>query len=114
MDNYKCIPCNNPSGKKQGGVRIFYKESQPLKTRYDLSFDECIVVELKLSRKKIFFTVIYRHPCNKADSPEFNDFLTNLERLCARIKNENPYAMLTTGDFNGNCEQWSPGGDSNK
>ena len=22
--------------------------------------------------------------------------------------------MLITGDFNGHCEQWSPGGDSNK
>ena len=36
------------------------------------------------------------------------------QRLCAKIKNKNPYAMLITGDFNGHCEQWWPGGDSNK
>ena len=44
--NYKYIPCNSPSGKKQGGVGIFYKATLPLKVRSDLSFDRCLVVEL--------------------------------------------------------------------
>ena len=114
LNGYKFISKNSPSGKKQGGVGIFYRESLPLKTREDLSFNECIVVELRFPRKKIFFTVLYRNPAHKADSPEFDMFLTNFETLCQNIKSENPHAMLFSGDFNGHCQQWWPEGDSNK
>ena len=79
----------------------------------NLAFNECIVVELKLARKKILFTVIYRNSSNKADSPEFNNFLTDFENMCSRIRNENPHTVLIAGGFNGHCRRW-PEGDSNK
>ena len=111
--NYKFIPCNSLSGKKQGGVGLFYKESLPLKVRNDLSFDECIVVELIFGHKHVFFTVLYRNPCNKFDSAEFKSFLDNFENLYNKIKHENPYLVLFAGDFNAHCRQWWSDGDTN-
>ena len=76
LPGYHYHECNHPSGKKQGGVGIFYRETLPIIIRDDLSFDECIVAELRFGRKKIFFTVLYRNPKYKADSPEFYSFIT--------------------------------------
>ena len=49
-------------------------------------FDETIVVELKFGKKKIFFTVLYRSPANKHNSPEFLNFLSNFRTLYNNIK----------------------------
>ena len=113
LPGYKYYPCNHPDGSRNGGVGIFYKESLPIRMRDDLSFEECIVSELIFGHKRIFFTVLYRNPANKADSPEFDHFIDNLNNLFAKIKNENPYAMFFTGDFNGHTQAWYPDGDTN-
>ena len=63
--------------------------------------------------KKIFFTVLYRNPQHKAQSDEFTKFLVNLEGLHLKIKEQNPYAMFFTGDFNAHSQSWYPEGDSN-
>ena len=81
IKGYCFFSSNHPSGDKKGGVGIFYKETLPLKIRHDLSFDECIVAELIFGRKKIFFTVLYRNPINKANTPEFVDFIQKFEGL---------------------------------
>ena len=82
---------------------MFYKESLPLKIRHDdLSFGECIVTELLFGRKKIFFTVLYRNP-NKVDTPEFENFVQEFEDLYQKIKDENPYTIIFTGDFKALC-----------
>ena len=81
--------------------------------RRDLSFDESIVLELKYCRKKIFFTVLYRSPAFKHNSPQFQDFITDFKNLHSNISNENPYAMFFTGDFNGHSQLWWPNGDTN-
>ena len=81
--------------------------------RNDLSFDECIVTEIHIGRKKVFFTVIYRSPNDKAGSPEFERFLKDLENLYTKIKYENPYVMFFTGDFNAHSQNWRPDGNTN-
>ena len=93
---------------------MFYKESLPIVIQHDLSFNECIVAELKFGRKRIFFTVLYRNPACKADSPEFEKLLTDLENLYKNVIAENPYTMLIAGEFNGHCQQWWPEGNSTK
>ena len=65
-----------------------------LKIRDDLSFQKCIVTEVRFGRKKIFFTVLYRNPFYKADTTEFMNFITELELLVSKIKLEKPYVML--------------------
>ena len=62
LPGYKFYACNHEDGARSGGVGIFYKESSPLRIRDDLSFNECIVAEMRFGHKKIFFTVLYRNP----------------------------------------------------
>ena len=45
-------------------------------------------------------------------SPEFEKFLNEFQELVTKIKNENPYSMFFTGDFNGHSQQWWTGGNS--
>ena len=113
MPGFKFHPCNHPDGNRSGGVGIFYKESLPLKIREDLSFNECIVCELIFGHKHIFFTVLYRNPKHKAHSVEFISFLKNIENLHEKIKNQKPYALFVTGDFNAQSQTWYPDGNTN-
>ena len=68
LEGYHYYACNHPSSEGKGGVGIFYNDTLPIIIRNDLSFDECIVAELRFGRKKIFFTVLYRNPKHKADT----------------------------------------------
>ena len=113
LPGYLYHPLNNPSGERNGGVGIFYKDSLPLRVREDLSFDECLVSELRFGHKKIFFTVFYRNPKNCASSPEFGNFLLNFENLHKSIQSEKPYATFYAGDANAHTQVWYPGGDTN-
>ena len=113
IQGYQYHACNHPSGEKKGGVGILCKDTLPIKIRNDLSFDECLVAELRIKKKKIFFTVLYRNPINKADSPEFLSFMDNLSSLHSKLLIENPYLIIFTGDFNAHSLHWWPGGDSN-
>ena len=112
LTDYTFVHSKNPANTRHGGVGLFYKNSLPVKIRYDLCFDESIVVELKFGRKKIFFTVLYRSPASNYTSPEFMAFLSNVSNLYTKINNENPYASFFTGDFNGHSQFWWPDGDT--
>ena len=113
LPGYKFVSRNNPDGSANGGVGIFFKETLPLRVRNDLSFNECLVSELVFGKKKIFFTVCYRNPISKANSPQFNEFLQNFKTLYENILKEKPYTSFFTGDFNGHSQTWFPEGDSN-
>ena len=65
-----------------------------------------------LGIKKYFFTVLYRNPIYKSDSPEFANFVHNFEQLYVNILNEKPYTMLFVGDFNAHSINWFPEGDN--
>ena len=97
----------------RGGVALFYIGNLPLVDKNDLSFNECIVTEIHIGRKKVFFTVVYRSLNDKAGSPGFDRFLNDLENLYTKIKYENPYAMFFTGDFNAHSQNWWPEGNTN-
>ena len=112
LENYTFIPKLNKDNTRHGGVGLFYKNSLPLKVRNDLSFDESIVIELNFKRKKIFFTVLYRSPSIRCNSPEFDMFLTNFSNLYEIIKKENPFAVFFAGDFNAHSKLWWSKGDT--
>ena len=104
LDDYTFISKNNTNDTRHGGVGIFYKNSLPLLIRNDLGFNETLVLELKFGKKRIFFTVIYRSPCQNYGSTGFDEFLNNFQDLFTKIKSENPYSMFFTGDFNGHSQ----------
>ena len=70
------------------------------------------MVELKFGGKNIYFTVLYRSPAFDHNSPNFQTFLSNFSNLYAKIKAENPLAVVFTGDFNGHSKYWWPDGDT--
>ena len=111
LNDYSFEHANHSSNRKHGGVGLFYKNSLPISIRRDLSFEESIVVELVIGRKKIFFTVLYRSPSFNHVSPEFQSFLLDFKNLHTKIKAENPFAMFFVGDFNGKCHYWWPDGE---
>ena len=78
LDGFKSIFSHHPSGNKRGGVALFYKDNLPLVERNDLSFNECIVTEIHIGRKEVFFIVVYRSPNDKAGSPEFETYTPKL------------------------------------
>ena len=113
LNGYVFESANHPGNVAHGGVGVFYKQSLPVTPRRDLSFNESLVLEIKFGRKKIFYTVLYRSPSIKLNTPEFEAFLSNFKDLYSSIKAENPFAMFFTGDFNGHSQHWWPDGDTN-
>ena len=99
LNDYTFVHSKNPTNTRNGGVGLFYKNYLPIKIRNDLSFDESIVIELNFGRNLFFFTLLYRSPAFSHTSPEFKVFLSNFTNLYSKIKNENPYASIFTGDF---------------
>ena len=66
-----------------------------------------------MAEKKDISTVLYRNPCHKAFSLQFQSFLDNFENLHRNIMNENPYVTFFTGDLNGHSQAWYADGDTN-
>jgi len=110
LNNYTFISSNKPDNSRHGGSGLFYRNDLPITVRNDLSFDECVVVELNYGRKKIFFSVMYRSPAFNHTTVEFANFLTNFSNLYVNMKNENPYMCFLTGDFNAHSKLWYPQG----
>ena len=52
-------PLKIQQNARHGGVGLFFKNSLPIKIRDDLSFEESIVVELKIWSKEIIFPRCY-------------------------------------------------------
>ena len=112
IDGYKFEVLNHPGGTKRGGVGIFYKDTLPLKIRHDISFNECLVCEIHIGKRKVFYSVCYRSPSMKANTPEFEEFLTNFGNLYANVIKAKPYACFFTGDFNAHSLSWRPNGST--
>ena len=99
---------DHPSGDKQGGVCIYFKENLPIKRRKALEImQETIVCEISLRHKKIFFVAVYRSPNQTND--EFEVFYNKLQDTLDKIKDAKPHSTILTGDFNCRSTQFWPG-----
>ena len=86
-------------GRPRGGVCLFYKDHVPLKHRPDLEvLSECIVCEITIKKKQIFYILAYRSTNQPPDI--FESFITNLQLILDKIYSENPFAIILTGDLN--------------
>ena len=84
LDDYKFVFKSNIANTRHGGVGLLYRNSLPCSIRHDLGFNQAIVVELSLKRKKIFYTVLCRSPSNLNGSPEFDNFCKTLRTYTQR------------------------------
>lgn len=66
-----------------------------------------LVVELSISRKKVFFVLVYRKYGQNAD--QFVDYIAKMDELLAKLDAENSYSTVLAGDFNAHLSQWWEG-----
>ena len=88
-----------------GGVLIWHKIGLAVKNRADI-FDHSntLVLELSISRKRIFYILCYRKFNQTND--EMNSFFEKLDCALQKIKAENPYCIMMGGDFNAHLKDW--------
>ena len=61
---------------------------------------------IEIWTKKKFFTVLYRNPTHKVDSPEFLNFVENFRDRYSKIVSEKANILIFKGDFNAHSVQW--------
>ena len=62
IEGYNPLRTDHPSNKKRGGVCMYSKEHLPIIKRDDLcSLKECLVKEIIVGKKKLFFCVYIDH-----------------------------------------------------
>ena len=78
IPGYNFLHTDHPSNTKRGGFCIYYKDHLPIIIkRNDLcQLHGCLVTELRIGKKKCFFTCLYRSPTQTSN--EFEDFCTDL------------------------------------
>ena len=71
IPGYTLLCSDHPSNIKSGGVCMIYKDYLPVIRHDDLcTLTECIVVEVNLGTKSLFFTCNYRSPSQTVDECE--------------------------------------------
>ena len=100
--------CPSANEHKKGGVCLYYKDYLPINCRPELTtLDETLVCEIKLKKKKIFFILSYRTPSQHL-ATDIDDYCTKLESTLNMVSNENPSAIIISGDFNAKSRSfWS-------
>ena len=67
---------------------------------------QCIVCEITLQNKKGYAVVTYWSP--NQSSTEFDEFLSNFDKLLNHIKQFRPSFTIILGDFNARSKSWWP------
>ena len=97
-----------PTEDTHGGVLIYHRIDLPAKRRPDLeTLPNLLVVELSISRKKVFLVLVYRKYGQNAD--QFVDYIAKMDELLAKLDAENSYSTVLAGDFNAHLSQWWEG-----
>ena len=105
ISGYILLRSDRPSNIKRGGVCMFYKDYLLVIRRDDLcTLTECIVVEINLGTKYLFFTCNYRSPCQTID--EFESYCQSLHLTLTNIDDTSSFSSVLIGDFNARCTNW--------
>ena len=99
IPGYTFLRSDHPSNIEKGGVCMFYKDHQPVIRCDDLcALTECIVVEVNLGGKSLFFTSNYRSPSQTVD--EFESYCQSLHLTLTNIDDTSPFSFVLIGGFN--------------
>ena len=98
IERYNLLKADHPDHNKRGGVCMYFKEHIPILRRGDLrNLPKCLVTEIKMGKKKCFFTCLYRSPSQSSD--EFDKFCSNFN-LFLTNNDLNPVSSIVIGNFN--------------
>ena len=104
LDGYSLIRADHPGNLKRGGVCLYYKENlllRHIKTEY---FPQCLLCRISIQNQTGYLVVTYRSP--NQNNNEFNEFLTNFERLLSHVKQLKSSFLVKLGDFNARSKSW--------
>ena len=84
---------------------MYFKEYLPILRRDDLcNLSECLVTEIRMGKKKCFFTRLYKSPSQSSD--ELNTFCSNFSLFLSYINDLNLVPSIVIGDFNARTSKW--------
>ena len=87
---------------------MFYENYLPVIGCDDLcALTECIVTEIKLGKKTIFFTCNCRSSSQTLD--ECKSYCQNLHLPFSNINNASPFCSIVIRNFNALCRNWWAG-----
>ena len=75
-----------------------------IKKSYLCQWQAFLDTELRIVKKKCFFTVLYRSPSQTFN--ELEDFCTDLNVFLSNVNDLNPACSVITGEFNARSPQW--------
>ena len=82
-----------------------FKEHLPILRRDDLChLSECIVTEIRMGKKKCFFTCLYRSPSQSSD--KFVTLCFNFNLFLSNINNLNPASLVAIRQSNARNSKW--------
>ena len=67
---------------------------------------QCIVCEITFQNQKVYVVVTYRLPSQSIT--EFDEFLTNFDKLLNHTKQSRPSFTIILGNFNARSKSWWP------
>ena len=103
---YSLIRADHPDNVKRGGVYLCFKENLTLKVIDNSIIAQCIICEITLQNQKGYVIVTYQSPSQS--STEFDEFLSNFDKLLNHIKQFRPSFTIMLGDFNARSKSWWP------
>ena len=104
LDDYNLLRADHPSNPKLCGVSIFHKETLGVLIVKSLSFSECIICEVFIENSKGYTSVTYKSPSQ--DAFEFENFLSNFEKVLSDTTSCNSLFTTILGDFNARSYVW--------
>ena len=106
LPGYNLAQSDHPGNVKRGDVCLYCKEKFSLRMINVSFLSQCVLCEVTLQRQKGYVIVIYRSPSQTA--VEFDEFLSNLEKLLNFVKQSQPSFTIILGDFNARSKSWWP------
>ena len=88
------------------GVCLYFKESLTLKVIDNSFIAQCIICKITLQNRKGYVFVTYWSPSQSSN--EFDEFLSNFDKLLNHIKQFRPSFTIILGDFNARPKSWWP------
>ena len=104
IEKYNLLRADHTNDNK-GGICIYFKENLLILRRDDLcNLTECLLTEIRMGKKKCFFTCLYRSPSQSYE--EFGTFCSNFNLFLSNIKDLNPAFSIVIDDFNARNSKW--------
>ena len=93
IPGYNLLLADRPCNTKRGGFCVYYKDHLPvIKRKYLCQLNECLVTELRIGKKKCFFTCLYRSPTQTSN--EFEISLQTLTYSCQILMISTQHVLL--------------------